>query len=430
MKKIKNVVSNISENSIVDSKVSPELWNNLTRDVMLLQSTGTTIAAKYIQENYNVSKNDADRLVFALNNIDIIHNEVNKDLSDRKYKSQIKEVETKNKQLLHELDISERRVDFLLNTQSKSNKNKVNNNYSNDTTATISKASSKQKQSTEREACAFGILSDVHIEERVDDEVVNGMNEYNLDIAKQRVEKFFVNLLKLVNKERQDIKINKLVLGLLGDFITGYIHEDLKENNYLSPTEATLYVEQILVDGIKYLVEKGEFNEIVIPCTKGNHGRTTSKKRFSTAYKNSYEWMMYKHIENTFKLLSETDKKYKIIKFVIPKSELTYIKVYDKMIRFGHGDHFSFGGGVGGVIIPMSKWLYRMNEQTPADMTFLGHWHNILLEPTPNCMLNGSVIGMTPYGVSFGGANRPPQQIFTILDTERGFSVRTHIDLD
>jgi hypothetical protein len=183
----------INNNNIVDSKISTELWNNLTKDVISLQSSGTKIGPKYIQDTYGISKYDAERLAFALSNIDIIHNEVNKDMSDRKYKSQIKELEVKNKQIMHELDISERRVDFLLNTQANNNsKLKLNQSDVNIKT----KGTNNNKKSN-REAVAFGILSDVHIEERVDSEVVNGMNEYNPEIAKSRVETFFVNLLKL-----------------------------------------------------------------------------------------------------------------------------------------------------------------------------------------------------------------------------------------
>ena len=397
-------------------KINPELWSALTKDSIYLKSTTGKITPKFIQEKYNLSRYESEKLAFALMNIDIIHNEVHKDMSDRKYKGLIKELEEKNKKITNELDIADKRVNYVLGIQNKVDPKTIALHV-------------KQEKKESREGTAFAILSDIHIEEKVEPELVNGLNEYNPDIAKKRVENFFINTLKLVNKERQNLKIDTLVLGLLGDNITGYIHEDLKETNYMSPTEATMFVKDILISGIKYLVENGNFKEIIVPCTKGNHGRTTHAKRFSSAYKNSYEWMMYHDMDNIFKMLGSSNKKYKIVKFVIPKSELTYIKVYDKTIRFGHGDHFRYNAGVGGVIVPMHRWLNEINKQIHADMTFLGHWHNILLEPTFNCMLNGSIIGMSGYGASFGGANRPPQQIFTVLDNKRGFAVRAHIDV-
>lgn len=397
-------------------KIDPAIWENVTKDLVYLNSIGTRITAKFISDKYNVTRYEAERLCFALLNIDVIHNEVNKDINNRKYVSTIKELEERNKKLLHELEVSEKRVDYMLGIQ-----NKKDHKY-------VTLEIKKDKKDV-RDGTAFAILSDIHIEEKVESEVVNGLNEYNPEIAKKRVENFFTNTLKLVNKERQNLNIDTLVLALLGDNITGYIHEELRETNYMSPTEATMYIKDVLITGIKFLVENGNFKEIIIPCTKGNHGRTTLMKRFSSAYKNSYEWMMYHDMDNIFKLLASTNKKYSIVKFIIPKSELTYIKVYDKTIRFGHGDHFKYNSGVGGIAVPMQRWLNEINKQIHADMTFLGHWHNILLEPTFNCMMNGSIIGMSGFGASFGGANRPPQQIFTVLDNKRGFGIRAHVDV-
>jgi len=406
----------LQTNKFVKFQIDNDLWFELIRLNHQFQANNRELTPEIIQSHFELNENETNLLYFAIFNKDIIHNDINADLNIRKYKSLIKDLETKYKSVLSEYEMSEKRVDFLLNIQ---------NDNIDDYELKITK-----KKESDREGTAFGILSDIHIEERVEREVVNGLNEYNPEIAKERVNNFFVRLLKLINKERQSIKIDKLVLALLGDNITGYIHEDLKETNFLSPSEATMLVKGILISGIKYLVETGEFKEIIIPCTKGNHGRTTRDKRYGSGYKNSWEWMMYKDIENSFATLGEIDKKYKIVKFLIPKSELVYLEVYDKTIRFGHGDHFKFAGGVGGIAPSMLKWLYRMNEQHYADMTFLGHWHTMLLEPTDNCMLNGSVIGVSSYGVGFGGKGRRPQQIFALLDSKRGFNVRIHIDVE
>jgi len=44
------------------------------------------------------------------------------------------------------------------------------------------------------------VLSDWHIEENVDPNTVNQLNDYNLNIAKQRSEKLIRNVLKMLNK--------------------------------------------------------------------------------------------------------------------------------------------------------------------------------------------------------------------------------------
>ncbi len=392
-----------------------EVWENILSDSNEYDMRKEYITLPYIEKKYNVAKNVANNIKFALDYKDIIHSDLKNSILNKNIEIKFKENEKRLKDYIHQYELLEKKYEFALG---------IGNEMSSYTMSKI-----QNKNFKLHDAVAFGILSDVHIEEKVELEITDGLNEYTPEIAKKRLENFFVNLLKMVNKERQSVNINQLVLGLLGDFITGYIHEELKESNYMSPTEATRYVQNILIDGITYLVDNGNFKKIIIPCTRGNHGRTTAKKRFSTGADNSFEWMMYKNIENYFFSLSKREDKFKILTFIIPKSELVHINVYDKVVRFGHGDHFKYAGGIGGITIPLKKWLSRQNEQRKADMTFIGHWHNILTEVTEDCMVNGSIIGVNGYSMSFGGTPRPPQQIFTLLDEKRGFSIRGHIDV-
>lgn len=396
--------------------LTSELWADLLKDEKNLGKEVKSVTGSYIQEKYGVPKTVASNIRFALDNKEVIHNDISVSLKKRKNEIELKELKKKNQDLLKEVETVYEKLDFVLGISQEVDDIKIRKIV-------------PTKSTKVHEATAFAILSDVHIEERVDLDVTDGLNEYNPQIAKERLDKFFVNCLKLVNKERHSVNIDNLVLGLLGDNITGYIHEELRESNYMSPTEATRYVKGILMDGITYLLDNGNFEKITIPCCRGNHGRTTDKKRFNTAADNSFEWMMYKDMQSDFERLAKRDSKFARVEFIVPKSELTYIEVYGRIIRFGHGDHFKFAGGVGGITVPLKKWLYRMNEQRKAEMTFIGHWHSILTEVTEDCMCNGSIIGTNGYSMAFGGTPRPPQQIFTILDKDRGFTVREHIDV-
>ena len=90
------------------------------------------------------------------------------------------------------------------------------------------------------EATAVIVASDWHIEEEVAFSAVNGRNEFNLDIARARIDEFFSHSLKLLKKEQGAIKIDNVILALLGDFISGNIHEELLESCSLRPIEAIL----------------------------------------------------------------------------------------------------------------------------------------------------------------------------------------------
>lgn len=264
------------------------------------------------------------------------------------------------------------------------------------------------------ESTAFWIGSDWHIEETVDPLTVNGMNEYNLDIAKDSIQRFFKNALKLTDICKRDTNINHVVLGLLGDHITGYIHDELIEDNSLSPTQASMVVLDLIASGIKYALENSNYTFTVI-CKDGNHGRTTQKKRISTEYKNSYEWMM-------FNILSREFKNNERIKFIVEKSYLTYLNVYDKLIRFHHGDYIKYQGGVGGLTIPANKAISQWDKERMAYLDVFGHYHQLMLDTgsTSKFVMNGSIIGYNAYAVSIKASYEQPKQAFFLIDKHRG----------
>lgn len=78
-----------------------------------------------------------------------------------------------------------------------------------------------KRPSGKSEAVCVVLASDWHIEERVRKAEVSGLNEFNLTIARQRVEAFFRNTNRLYSIFRHDVDIPTMVLALLGDFISG-----------------------------------------------------------------------------------------------------------------------------------------------------------------------------------------------------------------
>lgn len=323
---------------------------------------------------------------------------VTEELQTRRLHAAIKELKTEKEALIKRLEDSEAQYDALSNIKQHTELKEIR----------------IIEQTSTHEVVPVISISDIHAEETVESEVVNNLNAYNLDIAAKRVTQVFSNSLKLVRMFQNKDKINTVVISLLGDNITGYIHEELMESNSLSPTEATRFIKGHLISGIKLFADLGY--QIKIPCARGNHGRTTIRKRFSTGYKNSYEFGMYLDMADFFVHAGYTN-----VEFIISKSEYTYLQIFDKMNRFCHGDHFGYSGGVGGIFPSMLKFLYRMNETMNADCTFLGHWHKYTpLAKEYKVVVNGSVIGVAPYGLNFG-ASQPIQNI-QLIDSKYGYT--------
>lgn len=239
----------------------------------------------------------------------------------------------------------------------------------------------KKSKSGKNQAIAFMIASDWHVEEDVDPDTINGMNEYNMDIAEARSRKFFENGVKIIKNCKTFNDIDTLVLALLGDMITGYIHEELLESNNASPTEAVLFASELIIWGIEYIKANTDLKEIVVPCSFGNHGRTQKQKKVSTSAKNSYEWLMYKNLQRHYK----DDPK---VEFIVESGYHTYLEVFDKyLIRFHHGDSMRYGGGVGGLTIPVNKAINQWNKIRHAYLDVFGHFHQ--LRDNGNFIVNG-----------------------------------------
>jgi len=275
------------------------------------------------------------------------------------------------------------------------------------------------KNNKNHEATAVVQWSDWHVDEVVLPSVVNGLNEYNPRIAEERAKNLFQNTIKLVNTQRAGVVIKNAIIHLGGDIVTAWIHPEGMQTNSMTPQEGVFFAYDLHVAGIEYLLKYGEFDCIHIVCSRGNHGRVTMKMQYANDYSTNSENYMYKMLANRFKNNPK-------VKFQIDDAELSYITLYEKTLRFYHGWQIRFKGGIGGLTIPLYKSLHRWNANTPAFYNFMADKHSYS-RPTPDCVLNGSLIGFNGYALSNGFAFEPPRQSFTLIDSKRGVTIKAPI---
>lgn len=267
-----------------------------------------------------------------------------------------------------------------------------------------------RSRSKKREATAVALASDWHCEERVSLEETNGLNEYSLDIFDKRADLYFVNLAKLINKEQQATTIRNAVLWLGGDFVSGNIHEELMETNQLGPVKAAIHCQKKITGGIHYLLANTDVQWKIV-CSVGNHERITHKKRIKTSIENSLATYMYYALALQF----EDDPR---VTFRLPNAYHTYVDVHGFTCRFHHGDAIRFGGGVGGIMIPVKKKIARWNTSRRADYDFMGHFHQFF--DGGYVVVNGSLIGHSAYAVEIAAEFERPKQAFTLIDSRHG----------
>ena len=272
----------------------------------------------------------------------------------------------------------------------------------------------------EHEVVPVIVASDWHIEETVEKAVTNGLNEYNLDIAEARARGFFSKASEMVGREAGHCKVDHVVLALLGDIINGVLREEDLQNNSVSPIDALMMARTLLYSGIKELASSTGAR-IHVVCCVGNHGRLTQKIFPSNQTHNSLEYLMYKTLERDF-------RDHPAVDFTVSEAYYHIMDILGLKVRFHHGHVFKFNGGIGGLSVPVLRKISQLNLIQKADLDVCGHFHSMQI--FPNCVLNGSLVGVNGYTMSLGLPYEPPRQLFFLIDSRHGRTMACPITID
>lgn len=278
------------------------------------------------------------------------------------------------------------------------------------------------KKEERKEATAFALGGDWHFDEIIRSEAIGGVNEFNLSIAKRRASQFFERVLKLLRMCRKESRIDRLVFTALGDFMSGWIHEELISET--TPPETLLHIYEELVSGIQFILTNGGLKELLFVGVCGNHGRITLKPHYKKQAEKNYEWLLYQFLAMRRWDESSGTK----IKFLLPKGYFNWINVYGREIRIHHGNEIRYQGGVGGIHIPLRKAIAQWNKARRADLDILGHWHT--REVSRDYVMNGSLVGYSEFSQAIKADFEPPSQSFFIIHPKYGKTAEFQIVLD
>jgi len=247
-------------------------------------------------------------------------------------------------------------------------------------------------------------LSDLHWGEVVDAKQINGVNEYNLEIAHRRLDMLVEAALHLLKILDPQMRYPGIVLPFGGDMISGDIHEELEVSNEMPtiPTVIDLYGK--LVSLITFLAD--QLGRVFIPCVTGNHGRNTMKMRAKDRHHTSFDWMLYTFLAKHF----ENDKR---VTFYIPDGPDAFYRIYEHKYLLTHGDQFRGGDGIIGALGPLTRGNQKKHSRnSQIDMAYdtmiCGHWHqDIFLR---RLIVNGSTKGYDEYAYAGNFGFEPPSQ--------------------
>lgn len=252
-------------------------------------------------------------------------------------------------------------------------------------------------------------LSDWHIEERVDPETVNGLNAFDLDVAEKRIDELCERFSTLLEHERRLVPVDRVVVWLGGDHISGHIHPDTAEMAQLAPLEATRLAGRY-ARGIIDMVA-GMAREVIVSTNSGNHGRSTDKLRIGTELDHSFEQHLYLTMA-----AAETRKN---VTWQVGRGYLNVVDLDGFRVRFHHGHAIRYAGGVGGITIPANKAIAAWDKIHPADLTVFGHYHQFSWLRAGRYVSNGSLIGHSAYATRIKATYEPPCQAMIVVDHGR-----------
>ena len=271
-------------------------------------------------------------------------------------------------------------------------------------------------------AIAVQMLSDLHLDEVVDIHEMDGINEYNREIAERRLHRIAEGIVKLLKRYVAGIELDGLVLALIGDILTGWIHAELERTNEAPVMASVVYWVPIIASMIEWLSDELDV-PIHVPAVDGNHDRAYLKPHAKQRAVTAISWVIYNWLADKFE---GNDK----VTFALTTSPEQIVPVYDTRLLLSHGDSFRSQGGIGGLYPALLKRVLRWHDlysQTKTDFDFvlIGHWHQTLFGQ--DFFVNGSLKGYDEYAKGLGFKFERPKQTLFLVTPERGVVQRLEV---
>jgi hypothetical protein len=267
------------------------------------------------------------------------------------------------------------------------------------------------------------LLSDLHFGEVVIASEIGGVNEFNIPIARKRLQR--------VTEKTCDLLRNHvvgdypgIVVCLGGDLVSGVIHDELEQTNEGSIMSQSLEVFEHLRTALLTLAN--EFGRVHVPCVTGNHGRSNRKWQAKRRATLSYEWLVYMFLQRAF----ADDARFT---WDIPDGPDADFELFGTKYRLSHGDAFKSSDSIIGPVGPITRGTLKRSRMAaemgaPYDFLCLGHFHTLLWGS--NFIANGSLIGFSEYGMSWSFAPEPPAQALWLTNEKHGRTIQLPVFAD
>lgn len=249
-----------------------------------------------------------------------------------------------------------------------------------------------------------------HIGEVVDFGSMGGLNEYNFDIFTQRLQLMIDKAISFTHRNMKEHIFADFHLMLLGDMVSGIIHDELLESNEMHIVDQTMVGALVTAQAIMELARA--FPKVIVTGVPGNHGRTQKQKQYKDKGSKSFDYMFYN-------MLAMMLKDQKNVEFNIPRSYWALLEIQGWNFQLMHGDTVRSWGGIPfyGLNREMNKWteIHAIRERV-MHYYVSAHYHTkaVLQSGVGERIMTGSLKGGDEYAIGLGLYSDPVQLLFGV----------------
>ena len=271
-------------------------------------------------------------------------------------------------------------------------------------------------------------LTDTHVGDRVVFDQTTGINAYDLDIFNKRLYGWVEQLILLAEYRRNIADVDELVIPMLGDMVSGDIHEELARTNIGNCMEQMMNGAFLIGQAVTKLSRN--FKKVRVVAVVGNHGRMTRKIPAKDKYMD-WDHMMYQWV-------AAFCAEQKNVEFHIPKNFSTIFNVAGRNVLIMHGDSISGGGSSASFtrMVGMMRGLQQQNKETEDvqhfDDVMIGHFHRIDEYDigTGSLYVCGTMKGSDEFTTNRLHVSSPPKHMVTYWHPDHGNVSKEIIRLD
>jgi predicted phosphodiesterase len=241
------------------------------------------------------------------------------------------------------------------------------------------------------------MLTDWHVGETVRASEVFRLNQFDAAAADARVRQVVERAVMLGAMHAPAGGHRGGVVFLGGDFVSGWLHEELVRSDWCSPLQSAAWCVSRLVWVLRKL--RDAWGRIYVVGVSGNHGRLTKRPPGKGHSFQCFDWLIYTMVAQQ---LHESRSDRKTITVSVPDDGEQIVQVAGTRYHLMHGHQLGVKGGDGiiGALGPIMRGAVKIGSANrsvgrDSDVLVIGHYHQTLW--LPRVIVGGTLKGFDEY---------------------------------